>query len=74
MRKQELMEYRLQVENEYDILVRIQEDRDISYGEIAYVESLKKKQLEEFEKELFNEFDRIINILEENGLIEVNNE
>ena len=52
MSKQEKQEYMMHVENLYDTLVNIQEQRGISYGEIAYVESLKKKELEEYENEL----------------------
>lgn len=67
MSKQEKQEYIMHVENLYDALVNIQEQRNISYGEIAYVESLKKKELEELEEEIIEELERIKEIV--NGIV-----
>lgn len=65
MNKQEKQEYRMYVENKYDLLVKIQENRNISYGELYYVENLKLRELKEFEKELDVELDRIAKIVKE---------
>lgn len=65
MNKQEKQEYRMYVENKYDLLLKIQEDRNISYGELYYVENLKLKELKEFEQELDNELERIAKIVKE---------
>lgn len=63
MSKQEKQEYIMHIENLYDALVNIQEQRGISYGEIAYVESLKKKELEKLEEEIIEELERIKEIV-----------
>lgn len=63
MKKQEKQEYIMHVENLYDTLMNIKEERGISYGEIAYVESLKKKELEELEEEIIEELERIKEIV-----------
>lgn len=65
MNKQEKQEYRMYVENKYDLLVKIQENRNISYGELYYVENLKLRELKAFEKELDVELDRIAKIVKE---------
>ena len=48
-------EYRQEVIRKYDEYLMKTEKRGISYGEIAYIEGLKKKELEEMEKELDKE-------------------
>lgn len=63
MSKQEKQEYIMHIENLYDALMNIKEERGISYGEIAYVESLKKKELEELEEEIIEELERIKEIV-----------
>ena len=68
MKKRELEEYRLMVSNDYDLLVRIQENRGLSLGEIAYIEELNYKGLKDLEEEINEEIERIINVLKERGL------
>lgn len=63
MKKQEKQEYIMHVQNLYDMLMNIKEERDISYGELAYIEKLKKKQLEDFEAEIYEELERIKKIV-----------
>lgn len=65
MKKQERQEYVMHIENLFDTIVRIQEDRNISYGEIYYVENLKMKELRELENELYEELERIIEIVKD---------
>ena len=45
-------EYKLQVQQLYDEYLMKAENRNISYGEIAWIQSLKEKELTEFENEL----------------------
>lgn len=45
-------EYQLEIIELYDNWIQKEEKRGVSYGEIAYIESLKKRELEEIEKEL----------------------
>lgn len=68
MKKRELEDYRLFVSNDYDLLVRIQENRGLSYGELAYIEELDYKGLKDLEEEIGTEIERIINCLKERGL------
>lgn len=42
-----LNEYRLEVENMYDEWLMKTENRNISYGEIAHIQSLSEKELTE---------------------------
>lgn len=65
MKKQERQEYIMHLENLYDTLMNIKEERNISYGEIAYIESLNKKGLKDLEEEIFEELERIYNIVKE---------
>ena len=65
MKKQERQEYVMHIENLYDILMNIKEERNISYGELYYVENLKMKELRELENELNEELERIINIVKD---------
>lgn len=44
----------------YDEVMMLQEKRGISYGEIAYIQSLSKKELQELEKELENEIAKSV--------------
>ena len=48
----EFREYQLQVQNMYNEYLKHSENRNISYGEIAWIESLKEKELNELEFEL----------------------
>ena len=45
-------EYQLQVQNMYNEYLEKCENRNISYDEIAWIESLKEKELNELEFEL----------------------
>jgi len=65
MSKQEKQEYIMYLENLYDTLMNIKEERNISYGEIAYIESLDKKGLEDLENEIIEELERIKNIVKD---------
>ena len=65
MKKQERQEYNMYVENMYDLLVRIQENRGISYGELAYVENCTLKELKDLEAEIDTELERIAKIVKE---------
>ena len=65
MKKQERQEYNMMVENKYDLLVRLQEDRGISLGEIAYVEDCNLKDLKGLEEEIDTELERIAKIVKE---------
>lgn len=65
MKKQERQEYIMYLENLYDTLMNIKEERNISYGEIAYIESLNKKGLKDLEEEIQEELERIYNIVKE---------
>ena len=57
MNWEEKEEYLLEVVNKYDEYLQKTENRDISYGELAYLQSLSKGQLKEFEKELDKELE-----------------
>ena len=48
----EFREYQLQVQNMYNEYLEKCENRNISYDEIAWIESLKEKELNELEFEL----------------------
>lgn len=52
MKKQEIMNYRMEIERLYDLYLMKTEKRGISYGEIAYIQSLSKKELDNLYKEL----------------------
>lgn len=56
--KEEINEYLLEVQSKYDEYLMKTENRGISYGELAYLQSLDKEQLEEFEKELDKELEK----------------
>lgn len=58
-------EYLLYIENLYDTFVNIQEDRNISYGELYHLQTLKKKELKELEQELTDELKRIAEIVKD---------
>lgn len=60
MNKEESIMY---VQNLYDAVVNIQENRGISYGEIVYIQNLNKKELYKLENELLNELQRIYEIV-----------
>lgn len=59
----ELEELRLEVERLYDIVLTAQEDRNISYGELAYIENLSEKELNEMHEECYEELIRIKNVV-----------
>lgn len=63
MKKQEKQEYLMYVEDRYDLLMNIKEERGISYGEITYIEGLNKKELKDFEEETEEELLRIYDLL-----------
>ena len=68
MNKEEKQEYIMHIESLYDTLMNIKEERDISYGEIAHIESLGMKQLQDMENEIYEELERIKKIIEELGI------
>lgn len=61
MTKQEREEFNMAVVNAYDELLQKTEKRGVSYGELAYIESLSDKEakdlLEECYKELGDEHE-----------------
>ena len=65
MNKQEKEEYRMYVENLYDTMMNIKEERGISYGELYHIQNLKLKELKELEEELNEEMQRIIDIVKD---------
>ena len=65
--KEEKQEYIMYVENQYDLLMNIKEERNISYGELSYIENLKLKELKDLDKEINDELLRITKLLEDNG-------
>ena len=48
-------EYILNIQNKYDEYLMQTENRGISYGELAYIQSLNEKELKEMEEELDKE-------------------
>lgn len=52
-------EYTNEVIQAYDEYLMMSEKRGISYGEIAYIQSLKKKGLDALYREAVNEIKRI---------------
>lgn len=65
MSKQEKEDYRMYVENLYDTLMNIKEERNISYGELYHIQNLKLKDLKDLEEELNEEMQRIIDIVKD---------
>ena len=65
MKKQEKQEYIMHIENLYDTLMNIKEERGISYGEIYHIENLKMKELKDLENEIYEELERIIEIVKD---------
>ena len=63
MSKQEKQEYIMHIENLYDTLMNIKEERGISYGELYHIENLKMKELKDLENELYEELERIKEIV-----------
>lgn len=53
----ELEEFRLEVGARYNEWLEKTENRNTSYGELAYIESLNEKQLNEIYEELLNELE-----------------
>lgn len=58
-------EYKLYVQDIYDKLMLIKEERGISYGEINHIENLTDKELHNLEKEIIKEIMRIEQIIKE---------
>lgn len=52
-------DFKLEVQRLYDVVIQAQENRCISYGELAYIENLEKKELNEMYEECYNELKRI---------------
>ena len=52
-------ELKLEVQRLYNVVIDAQEDRCISYGELAYIENLNKKELAEMYNECYEELKRI---------------
>lgn len=52
-----LEEYRMYVENLYNEYLEKTENRNTSYGELAYIEGLNEKELDDMENELLKELD-----------------
>lgn len=57
MTKQERQEYIMQIQNMYDEYLMKTKKRGISYGEIAYIQDLKKKDLDALYNELYEELE-----------------
>lgn len=55
----ELEEFRFEVETRYNEWLEKTENRNTSYGELAYIESLNEKQLNEIYEELLNELEEL---------------
>lgn len=55
-----ISEYKDYIINKYDEYIYYKEHRCISYGEIAYIYSLKRKQLQQLESEIFENFTKLI--------------
>ncbi len=55
----ELEEFRLEVGARYNEWLEKTENRNTSYGELAYIESLNEKQLNEIYEELLNELEEL---------------
>lgn len=47
-----MFELRLEAQARYDEYLYTTENRGISYGEVAYIESLSKRELEDFIEEI----------------------
>lgn len=58
MNKQEKNDYILEIESLYDEYLQKTENRGISYGEIAYIQGLKKKDLDSLYVELLDEIKK----------------
>lgn len=56
-----LAEYRQEVARAYDEYIMAKEGRGISYGEIAYIDGLKKKELDALYFEALEEIEKIKN-------------
>lgn len=59
----ELEELKLEVQRLYNIVVDAQEDRCISYGELAYIENLDEKKLNDMYEECYEELKRIKDVV-----------
>lgn len=55
MKKQELEEFRLEVNRLYDEYLMKTEKRGVSYGELVYIQELKEKELNNMYNELLDE-------------------
>lgn len=61
MTRAELEEYRGEVVRAYDEYIMAKEGRGISYGEIAYIEGLKKRELDALYNEALEEIEKMKN-------------
>lgn len=59
MTRTEMKEYRQEVARVYDEYIMATEGRGISYGEIAYIEGLKKKELDALYDEACAEIEKM---------------
>lgn len=59
MTRTELAEYRREVGRAYDEYIMAKEGRGISYGEIAYIEGLKKRELDALYSEACDEIEKM---------------
>lgn len=48
----QLDEHKLEVQHRYDEYLAMTEHRNISYGEITYIQGLTEKELEDFSEDL----------------------
>ena len=55
----ELEEFRFEVETRYNEYLEKTENRNTSYGELVYIESLNEEQLNEIYEELLNELEEL---------------
>lgn len=57
MTKTERQEYIMYVQSMYDEYLMKTENRNMSYGELAYIEGLKKKELDNLLEEILEELE-----------------
>ena len=58
-------EYIMYIQNKYNDLMSVKEERNISYGELYHIENLSDKELKDLEEEIDDEFERIIDIVKD---------
>lgn len=52
-------EYKQEVQRVYDEYLMATEGRGVSYGEIAYIDSLNKQELDKLYKEALSELEKV---------------